>query len=169
MKDKIIVHNTVGREFEIDATKLTWRPSVYGVLVENDRILLSKQFDGYDFPGGGVNLDETLEVACKREVLEESGIIVKVLEPIYCSTSFFNPSHSEKRKNEYWNCPLIYFFVQKIGGEISKEGFDEEEKNYAEVAEWIELSRTKEIKYINSVDNERIIAKAKELYDKLGI
>lgn len=172
MKNKILIHDTVGEEFEVDPAKLIWRPSVYGVLVENNRVLLSKQFDGYDFPGGGANIDETLQETCKREVLEETGVVVEVSEPIYCSTSFFNPSHSVKHRNEYWNCPLIYFFVKKIGGEISKEGFDEEERGYADVAEWIELDKIKEIKFINSVDlvdNEKIIFKAKELYDRLGM
>ena len=172
MKNKILIHNTIGEEFEVDTAKLTWRPSVYGVLIEDDRILLSKQFDGYDFPGGGSNTDETLQETCKREVLEETGIEVEVLEPLGCYTSFFNPSHSVKHKNEYWNCPMIYFFVKKIGGEISKNGFDEEEKGYAELAEWVKLDKIKEIKLINSVDrvdNEKIILKAKELYDKVGM
>ena len=171
MKNKITIHDTNGKEFEVDTDKLSWRPSVYGVLIENDSVSLSKQFDGYDFPGGGVNLDETLQEACAREVLEETGIFVEVLEPIYCSTSFFNPSHSAKHKNEYWNCPLIYFFVKKVGGEISKDGFDEEEKEYADIAEWVSLDKADQIKYINSVDlvdNKKIINKAKELYSKLG-
>ena len=169
MKDKIVVHSTSGEEFEVDAGKLTWRPCVYGVLIEGDKVLLSRQFDGYDFPGGGADLDETLEETCKREVLEETGIIVEVLEPIYCSTSFFSPSHSAKRKNEYWNCPMIYFSVRKISGEISKEGFTEEEKDYAELAEWISLDKMKDIKLINSVDlvdNEKIISKAKEICNR---
>jgi hypothetical protein len=41
-------------------------------LIENNKILLSKQFDGYDFPGGGVNLDETLEETCAREFLADN-------------------------------------------------------------------------------------------------
>ena len=58
-----------------------------------------------------------------------------------------------------------------MGGEISKKGFDEEEKGYADIAEWIRLDVADQIKYINSVDlvdNKMIIDKAKELYDRLG-
>jgi len=169
MKDKIVCHDTKNNEFEVSTDKLTFRPSVYGVLIDNNKVLLSKQFDGYDFPGGGVNVDETLEEACIREFLEETGITVRVLEPVYCGTSFFNPSHSEKHKNEYWNCPLIYFLVKRIGGDISKEGFDKEEKDYADVPEWIELNNISNIRYINSVDSKKIINKAKGLYAQLGI
>lgn len=39
---KIICHNLKNEKFEIDADKLIFRPSVYGILIEDDKILLSK-------------------------------------------------------------------------------------------------------------------------------
>jgi len=63
---KVICHDLNEKEFEVDADKLIFRPSIYGVLIEDNKVLLSKQWDGYDMPGGGVNIHETLEEALKR-------------------------------------------------------------------------------------------------------
>lgn len=162
MTKKIICHDLNNNEFEIEANKLIFRPSVYGVLIKQDKILLSKQWDGYDFPGGGVDIHETVEEALKREFFEETGIKVELLAPIYCETSFFNPSHSKKCKNQYWNCPLIYFLVKKVSGEISKDNFSKEEQNYADMPEWIDLDKISQIKFYNSVNNKKIIKNASD-------
>jgi 8-oxo-dGTP diphosphatase len=160
---KVICHNLSSEEFEIDADKLIFRPSVYGILIEENKILLSKQWDGYDFPGGGVDKNETLEQALEREFFEETGIKVEVGRVVHAETSFFHPSHSTKYSNEYWNCPLIYFLVKRTGGEISKDNFDEDEKTYADLPEWIELDKVPKLRFVNSVDSAAIINKAIQL------
>lgn len=163
---KIICHNHEGKIFEVDSSDLIFRPSMYGVLIEGDKILLSKQFDGYDFPGGGVNINETLDEALKREFFEETGFKVNVLMPFYCKTSFFHPTHSLKHKNEYWSCILIYCLVERLSGSISKENFDEEEKKYVDLPEWININEVSKLKFYNSVDSPAVIAKAVELIKK---
>jgi len=160
---KIICHDLNEKEFEVSADKLIFRPSVYGVLIEGGKVLLSKQWDGYDLPGGGINIHETIEEALKREFFEETGIKVELISPLHCETSFFYPNYSEKNKCQYWNCPLIYFLVRKTGGEISKNNFDEEEKKYADLPEWIKIEKIGELKFYNSVDSAEIIKKAKEV------
>lgn len=60
--------------------------------------------------------DETLEQALVREFFEETGMNVEAGRVVHAETSFFNPSHSSKHKDEYWNCPLIYFAVKRISG-----------------------------------------------------
>ncbi|MCK5510133.1 NUDIX domain-containing protein [Candidatus Parcubacteria bacterium] len=161
---KIICHDLNNNKFEVKASKVIFRPSVYGILIENNKVLLSKQWDGYDMPGGGVDINETLEEALKREFFEETGIKVEVLNPVHSETSFFNPSHSIKHKNEYWNCPLIYYLVKKVGGKISKDNLDEEERGYADLPEWIDLDKIDELKFFNSVDSIRVIKKAAVAY-----
>lgn len=68
-----------------------------------------------------------------------------------CFTSFFHPSAWEKTKDEYWHCPLLYYIVKKVGGELSTANFDEEEKEYADMAEWIDLEKVTGLKYHNGV------------------
>lgn len=161
MSKKVICHNLDNEKFEVEASRLIFRPSVYGILIEYNKILLSKQWDGYDFPGGGTDKNETLDEALKREFFEETGIKVEVGQVVHAETSFFHPSHSTKHSDKYWNCPLIYFLVKRIGGKISKDNFDEDEKNYADLPEWIELEKIPTLRFINSVDSVTVINKAK--------
>lgn len=69
-KQKIICNDPFGNKREVEPDKLIFRPSVYGVLIEDGKVLLIQQWDGHDFPGGGVEIHETLRQALKREFLE---------------------------------------------------------------------------------------------------
>jgi 8-oxo-dGTP diphosphatase len=160
MKKTITCIDYKKNKIEVETKKLKFRPSVYGVLIENGKILLSKQWDGYDFPGGGINIDETIEEALRREFFEETGIKIKVLGPVHCETSFFHPVHSKIVKNQFWNCVLIYFLVKKVGGKISIENFDSEEKKYADMPEWIPLNKLNKLKFYNQIRVKELIKKA---------
>jgi 8-oxo-dGTP pyrophosphatase MutT (NUDIX family) len=132
-------------------------------LIENNKILLSKQWDGYDFPGGGINIHETIEGALKREFFEETGLKVEPLFPVHCETSFYIPRKRKKIKKQYWNCILMFVLVKKVGGKISIDNLDEPEKEYVELPEWIKISDLKNTKFYNSVDSVAIINKVRRL------
>jgi 8-oxo-dGTP pyrophosphatase MutT (NUDIX family) len=158
-KNKVICHDVEGNKKEVDIKELKFRPSVYGVLIENGKILLFKQWDGYDFPGGGVEIGETINEALEREFWEETGLKIKIGQPVICETSFFAPRFVE----EYWNCPLIYFLCEKVSGELSKDNFDEHEKKYADMPEWIDLDGVDKLKFYNSIDSVKVIREAEKL------
>ena len=158
MKKQIICHDVNNKKYEVATKKLTFRPSVYGIAIKNNKILLSKQWDGYDFPGGGLNLEETIEEALKREFWEETGYKIKVGEVIHTQTSFFHSAHSSIK--EYWNCVLIYYTCKIISGKISTENFDEDEKKYLSAAEWVDIKNIKKLKFYNSVNSSEVIKKA---------
>lgn len=155
-KDKVICHDINNQETEVPIEKITWRPSAYGILIEDNKILLSKQYGGYDFPGGGLEIWETVEEGMKREFKEETGILVEAGQIVHAQTSFFVPSYGLG----HWNCVLVYFLCQKIRGDFSIEGFDEYEKQYADMPEWIDIGDIEKIKFINAVDSVKIIKKA---------
>jgi len=163
MEKKIVCHDVWGKKTEVDSSQLIFRPSVYGILIENDKILLSGEWDGYDIPGGGSKVHETLEESLKREFLEETGLEIEVGDVVHCETFFFHPSHSEKHKNEHWNAPVFYFLVRRVGGEISVNNFSEEEKDYKNLAEWVDLEKIKETKFYNSIDSVEVIKKAEKI------
>jgi 8-oxo-dGTP pyrophosphatase MutT (NUDIX family) len=75
MNKKIICKDIKGNEYAVPVEQLSFRPSVYGIIIQEGKILLSKQWDGYDFPGGGIKLGETIEQALLREVKEETGLM----------------------------------------------------------------------------------------------
>lgn len=166
MTKKILCHDVDDNKYEVAKRQLKFHPSVYGILIENNKIFLSKQWDGYDIPGGGINIDETIEQALKREFFEETGIKVEPLCPVHCETSFFHPNISPKDKNEFWNCVLIYFLVKKVGGKISKDNCDEEEKEYLGMPEWVEIEKIGKFKFFNSIDNVAVIGKALKVLKK---
>lgn len=161
-KDKVVFHDINNKETEISVEKIIWRPSAYGILIEDSKILLSKQWDGYDFPGGGLDVWETVEEGLVREFKEEIGVLVEAGQIVHAETSFFIPPHG----SGYYNCVLLYFICQKTGGELSIDGFDEHEKGYADMPEWVDISEIEKIKFINSVDSVVIIKKALNFFKK---
>lgn len=62
-----------------DSKKIYERPSVRGILLRDDEILLiyTKRYNDYTLPGGGIEDDESHTEALKREMLEETGAHLK--------------------------------------------------------------------------------------------
>jgi len=158
---EIICRDINGNKTEpVPVEELIFRPSVYGVVVKDKKVLLVPQWDGYDFPGGGVELGETLEETLLREVKEETGLTVKKSRIIACEHDFFKALyHSEK----YYHSILMYFLCTDPKGKLSTEGFDEHEKEYAKQAEWIDVEDVESIKFYNALDSPDIIKRAVEM------
>jgi ADP-ribose pyrophosphatase YjhB (NUDIX family) len=144
-----------GGATEVDVKKLSWRPSVYGIVIEDGKILLSPQFKGkFDLPGGGVDLGEGLEQAVVREVKEETGIDVEVIKLVGIKSSIFAASHSE---GNVYHSILIYYLCRKTGGELSTEGFDEYEKQYADIAQWVPTAELDSLELASTVDYKDLV------------
>ena len=93
------------------------------VLLFNDKneiLLEERSDDGYfDFPGGGIDLKESGEEAAKRELFEETGLIVDELE-------FFKVYSGEITHYVYFNGDEIYgvdliYICRKYHGEIKPQ------------------------------------------------
>jgi len=155
-----------GKLHKADLKKLNFRPGVYGLLIEEGKILLSPQRDGYDFPGGGIEKDENIEEALKREFFEETGLKISIENLITCEQSFFTPifnKASENKEKKYWNGILIFYLVKKVSGEISTKHLEDYEKEFIKKAEWIDLDKIEELKFINTVNSPEIIQKGVKL------
>jgi ADP-ribose pyrophosphatase YjhB (NUDIX family) len=63
-----------------------------GVLIEDDRMLLVKQYvtpkRGWSMPGGKLEPDETIEQCLIREMKEETGLDIKINELLYVTDRF---------------------------------------------------------------------------------
>lgn len=83
-----------------DPTKERFTIRVYGIWIKDGHILLSKEkindFSYIQFPGGGVELGESILDALKREWIEETGIEIDKYLQFYMTDFFqanaFNPS-----------------------------------------------------------------------------
>jgi len=150
-----------GNTYEIPSDELRWRPSTYGIVIKDDAVLLSKQFgDRYDLPGGGVDLGEVITAAVIREIKEETGIDAAEPQLLGVENSFFHSAHGNKKS---YHSILIYYACTFVGGKLSTEGFDEYEKQYAEIAEWVPLTSIDTIKPASTVDFRPYIKKAAQL------
>lgn len=162
---KIVCHNFKGEEVEVDANKLRFRPSVYGLLIKEDKVLLLPQWDGYDFPGGGINTNESIEEALLREYWEETGLEVKIGEVLAAHSSFFaTRPKGPNREREYWNCQLLYFLVTQVGGQLTVDNLEESEKEYTKLATWVNFEDLDKCKFYSILGTEgsiELVKKAK--------
>lgn len=122
-------------EIEISIDRLQWRPAAYAVIIKDNKLLVLKQTNGYDLPGGGVEFGETPEEAVLREVKEETGLIASNPRLLDCGTAYFKvPDY-----DSYRQAIAIYYECDVIDGEFSIDGFDDFEKKYAEGPAWFDL------------------------------
>lgn len=139
-----------GNTHQVALTDLRWRPSAYGIIIDNGNVLVLKQRSGYDLPGGGVDFGEMPDAAAVREVKEESGIDVANPKLVGAASTFFKFAHVPT--GEAIQSIMLYYACDYIGGEISNEAFDEHEHTYVHGAEWWPLSELDELPVSSSND-----------------
>ena len=146
--NKIDTYDVYNNKYIADVDKLNLSIHIYGIAIENGKILISTQYDGYDFPGGTAEKGETHIETLVREVKEETGYLVQPIELLNIYTSFFHHAKENKDYQSY----LIYYLVKIVDGEISNEGFDEDEKEYAKTAKWINMEELKNMRFASSIN-----------------
>lgn len=153
---KIICTDRNGIKFEVAANQLSFRPSVYGVIIDSEKVLLARQWDGYDFPGGGINLGETIEQALIREVKEETGFDVKPIKLLGCENDF----HKMTFNKNFIQSILLYYQCEITGGELSKNNLDaaSHENEYMDLAQWIALEDASKVKFYKPIDIQKILS-----------
>lgn len=90
------------------------RAGVYGLIQDAENLLLVQQPQGpfkgrWDFPGGGIEVGETVEQTLRRELIEElhaSFDSMHFLENLTCTTSI--SSSSEDQNILFFQIGLIY-------------------------------------------------------------
>jgi 8-oxo-dGTP diphosphatase len=96
------------------------------IVVNNDKILMVKQYVQrgdivWNFPGGGIEQDETPEMACVREVKEETGFDVIVRKLLY--------------KNDH----KYTYLAEIVGGSLQLDKSIKDNEDIIDLA-WIDLS-----------------------------
>ncbi len=143
---------------EVPVEKLQFRPSVYGIVIREGHVLLSPQWDGYDFPGGGMDIRERIEEALVREVKEETGLDVTPGPLVHLQEDFYAAT-----KGRFFHSICMWHICTDPRGEISTEGFDEHEKEYAKAAQWVPIESVDSLKFYNPVDSPSLIRLAVEM------
>lgn len=154
---KQIINNKYNLTDE-DMTEIVKRVKVLLVNSDNE-VLLGYSHNNYQFPGGHVEQNETLIQAVNREVLEETGMDLKVtnIEPFACAIGYYKdwPAEGKNRKIE------IYYYEIK-----TEEKPDLENTEYTEN----EKDGNFELRFIPLTSVEEELRKNAEQYgDKKGI
>ena len=143
-----------GNEYPVNLDELTQTIRTYAVIIRNEKILLTKQWDGYSLPGGGVEKGEGLEAALERELKEETGLDVKAGKSFYNTFRIFQRNAESKPVQAF----MFFFEAASVSGEISNQSITESEKTYTTgKAEWINLNELDSITFRHSVELAEIL------------
>lgn len=150
----IICKDVFGNQYTVPVDELNIRVGVYAVIIEDNKILLTRQWDGYSLIGGGVEKGETIEESIVREVKEEAGLTITPDRIIHQATTFFK-RNAESPANQSIQ---LYFTHSQLHGQINNDNITDSEKTYTNgTPEWVDLDKIDDINFRHSVDLKTIL------------
>jgi len=118
------------------------RPIVLGILIRNNKLLVSEGVDNvknnhfYRCLGGGIEFTETSQEALKREFMEEIGININVQDCLGFYENIF--TYNGKQGHE-----LVFFYKIDISDNDYQEEYEMTEEGKKDIAKWIDISEFK--------------------------
>lgn len=103
--------------------------SVVIILKENDEVLLQKRLDGsWGLPGGLMDLGESFEQVAKREILEETGLVVENLKllNVYSGSEYYL---KVPNGDELYSATAVYY-TKDISGDMKIDYSESEDMQY---------------------------------------
>ena len=109
-----------------------------GVVIENGRALLIKRgteplLGQWSIPGGTLELGESLQQGVARELLEETGLVVQVLDMIEVFDRIFTEPEaglSEPVSRPKYHYVIVDYLCERLGGE-ARAGSDDTDIAFA--------------------------------------
>lgn len=151
MKEVIYNHDNLSDE---EITEVVVRTKA--LIINNNNILLGNENNIYQFPGGHLEENETLEECLKREVMEETGIEIEHKEIIkqIMKVTFKNKDWPDKGKNR--KSEIYYYLIETSKGpNLKKVNYTEREKNSNFKLEIIPLNNAINVIRENIPNNEK--------------
>lgn len=111
-----------------DINEFVYRPRAI-IINSNNEILLGFCNNTYQFPGGFLEDNETLIEGLKREILEETGILLNDKEIIkqICTIEYLNKNYPRKDNNRLTKFSYYYVVTDKKVN-LNNTNYDELEK-----------------------------------------
>ncbi len=121
------------------------RIGVYGVVIQNKKLLVVKQTKGpymgkWELPGGGVETEETVDVALRREFSEEVGMTfetMKFFETITTEASWINEKGKSCFLHQTGHIYLIDGLSERTQAELEYAWIDPQQLDRAAISPFV--------------------------------
>lgn len=134
-REQIECTSLYGEKVMVPVSKLELRPAGYGFVVHGGQLLVvqMRHTGKFWFPGGALEKGETLEECVKREIWEETGVKVEVVELLHFKEVFFYYDPEDRAFHNF----SFFYLCRPLTLETTDEHImaDEETNN----AQWIDI------------------------------
>lgn len=119
MDEYLLCKTPDGRTSDVLKSRLIFRPSVYGIIVSDGKLLvtLSRTTGKWKIPGGGISLGESIEATLHRELFEECGIRIHIEKQAFFKEDFF----CFDGQDDAWQAHLFFYFVTPLSLEVTNQ------------------------------------------------
>lgn len=152
----VLCKDAQGNAEEIPVDKLSFRPSIYGIVIRNNRVLLAGFKDGWTIPGGGVDIGESFADAFQREVRDETGVTANIGTLVHGEDGFFLDANAHAGYHQV----RMYFTGSYMAGDVSLDHLSEAKKGDHSLARWVPMSEIQSLAFYGNRDSVRIIRRA---------
>ncbi len=121
MVKSIICRDYNGKEYTFREHEYIDHESVYGVIVEDGKILLVEHpvSKGWEFPGGGVEYNEDTPTALRREIKEETNLETSGEITLIKSTTEY---YYDLGTREPWKSVRNFYTISSYTGNLRTSG-----------------------------------------------
>ena len=127
------------------------RVGAYGIVVQNDHILLAHWHTGraksWTLPGGGLDLGESPADAAVREIREETGYDVHLDRLLGIDSEHFRARQRMDGRKKPLHALRIVYAARVVGGDLRREV-----GGSTDDARWVALDEVRDLRRVRLVD-----------------
>jgi 8-oxo-dGTP diphosphatase len=152
-----VTSKTSGDKKEVAVKELKFRVATYGVIIKDDQILLTPWDDCWDFPGGGMEIGESIRDTLIREVREETGMDIDQGPLVTVADNTVSVGLNPNKPSII----RIYYLGLNPRGDTANTDFTKSEQEHSGPPKWFDVEEAKKLRfYPSSINPVEIVEKA---------